>query len=273
MPLKFWWNAFQTATYLINRLPTPTLNNKSPFELLFHKKPNYSVIKVFGCVCFPYLRPYNHHKLEFRASRCIFLGYSSNHKGYLCLHSSRRIYISNHVIFNESCFPYEPRVDFSSVHSSCPSSCSSSHLSSSPSSQSIVSHIVQLDTSSFQSPPAVAPLLSQSSHVISNLFLKNPSPATSQSTEPTSSHVHNMSPPQQPAPGHHMIIISKAGIFKPKLYIANCLAKPTEPSTVSEAMLDPKWHKAMTEEYKALMDNQTWVLFKPSHPVRVIGSK
>ena len=28
LPLKFWWNAFHTATYLINR-PTPILNNKS----------------------------------------------------------------------------------------------------------------------------------------------------------------------------------------------------------------------------------------------------
>ena len=82
-----------------------------------------------------------------------------------------------------------------------------------------------------------------------------------------------MSPPQQPAPGHHMITRSKTSIFKPKLYIANCLDKTTEPFTVLEAMLDPKWHKAMTEEYKALMDNQTWVLFKPSHPIKVIGSK
>lgn len=31
MPLKFWWNTFHIAIYLINRLPTYTLNNKTPF--------------------------------------------------------------------------------------------------------------------------------------------------------------------------------------------------------------------------------------------------
>ena len=35
LPLKFWWNAFHTAVFLINRLPTPTLNNISPYQKLF----------------------------------------------------------------------------------------------------------------------------------------------------------------------------------------------------------------------------------------------
>ncbi|XP_031257121.1 uncharacterized protein LOC116115112 [Pistacia vera] len=47
MPLKYWWNAFQTLVFLINRLPTITLNHMSPFEVLFHQKPNYSFLKVF----------------------------------------------------------------------------------------------------------------------------------------------------------------------------------------------------------------------------------
>jgi histone deacetylase 1/2 len=28
---------------------------------------------VFGCVCWPNLRPYNAHKLSFRSTRCTFL--------------------------------------------------------------------------------------------------------------------------------------------------------------------------------------------------------
>jgi len=31
-----------------------------------------------------------------------------------------------------------------------------------------------------------------------------------------------------------------------------------EPSTVSEALQDPKWKGAMDVEYKALMNNKTW---------------
>jgi len=53
LPLKFWSHAFQTATYLINRLPTPILNNRSPFHVLFGEVPNYSKFHAFGCLCFP----------------------------------------------------------------------------------------------------------------------------------------------------------------------------------------------------------------------------
>jgi hypothetical protein len=107
MPLKFWDEAFLTASFLINRLPSPVTQNKSPFEILFHHTPDYNFLKVFGCACWPHLRPYNKHKLAFQSQLCVFLGYSFQHKGYRCLHvPSSRIYISRNVIFYESHFPF-----------------------------------------------------------------------------------------------------------------------------------------------------------------------
>lgn len=32
MPLHYWWEAFSTAVFLINRLPTQVLGNKSPYQ-------------------------------------------------------------------------------------------------------------------------------------------------------------------------------------------------------------------------------------------------
>ena len=45
LSLSYWPHAFRTATYLINRQPTPLLTNKSPFEALFGQKPNYLKLK------------------------------------------------------------------------------------------------------------------------------------------------------------------------------------------------------------------------------------
>uniref|UniRef100_A0A803Q8A0 Integrase catalytic domain-containing protein n=1 Tax=Cannabis sativa TaxID=3483 RepID=A0A803Q8A0_CANSA len=45
MPLKYWVDAFQTSAYVINRLPTPVLNGKSPCEVLYSKKPDYKFLK------------------------------------------------------------------------------------------------------------------------------------------------------------------------------------------------------------------------------------
>jgi hypothetical protein len=81
MPLKFWEDAFLAAVYLINRTPSKILEYKTPFERLFHKKPDYTSLCIFGCACWPNLRPYNTHKLEFCSRRCVFLGYSILHKG------------------------------------------------------------------------------------------------------------------------------------------------------------------------------------------------
>ena len=107
IPSTFWPYAVQTAIFLVNLLPTSILHFHSPWSLLFHSKPDISQLKVFGCACYPLLRPYNSHKLDPRTEECIFLGYSTTSKGYLCFDpSSKIVYTSRHVLFNETKFSY-----------------------------------------------------------------------------------------------------------------------------------------------------------------------
>jgi len=83
-------------------MPTSILRNKSPFETLFHQPPHYGFLCTFRCLYFPFLRPYNAHKLDYRSTPYVFLGYSSCHLGYHYLDlSSDRIYISRHIRFHE----------------------------------------------------------------------------------------------------------------------------------------------------------------------------
>lgn len=77
VPLIYWPFAFQSATYLINRLPTAVLSYNLPYEILYYKLPNYSFLRVFGCKYFPCLKPFNKHKLAYRFTVCTFIGYSS----------------------------------------------------------------------------------------------------------------------------------------------------------------------------------------------------
>jgi transposase InsO family protein len=100
---QYWVVSFLTAVYIINRLPTAILQQSSPYEKLFHKSPEYTRLKVFGCKCFPLLRPYNTNKLEYRSKPCIILGYSN--AGYCCLDLfTNRVYLSRHVVFDELSF-------------------------------------------------------------------------------------------------------------------------------------------------------------------------
>ena len=87
-------------------MPTPILNNQSPFTKLYGRKPNYHFLRTFGCSCYPFLKPYSKHKFNFHTQKCVMIGYSPIHKGYKCLDSSGKIYIARHVTFNESESPY-----------------------------------------------------------------------------------------------------------------------------------------------------------------------
>lgn len=68
LPLNFWSFAFQIAIYLINRLPTPILSNITLYQKLYGHSPDYTILQTFRCACFPFLQPYNSHKLLFRST-------------------------------------------------------------------------------------------------------------------------------------------------------------------------------------------------------------
>uniref|UniRef100_A0A8R7TCN8 Integrase catalytic domain-containing protein n=1 Tax=Triticum urartu TaxID=4572 RepID=A0A8R7TCN8_TRIUA len=106
MPYVYWAEALQTATFLLNRRPCRPRHDHNPFFLLYGTEPNYTTIRVFGCLCYPNLSATTPHKLAPRSAPCVFLGYSPNHMGYRCLNrATGKVVISRHVVFDEHQFP------------------------------------------------------------------------------------------------------------------------------------------------------------------------
>ncbi|RVW71043.1 Retrovirus-related Pol polyprotein from transposon RE1 [Vitis vinifera] len=122
VPKLFWGQAILTAAYLINRMPSKVLKFQTPCQTLLKSFPTTRLIstvppKIFGCSAFVHINQQHRSKLDPRSLMCIFLGYSSNQKGYKCYSPvTRKFYNSMDVTFFET-QPYYPKNDIQGENS------------------------------------------------------------------------------------------------------------------------------------------------------------
>jgi transposase InsO family protein len=102
VPKFLWGEAIKTAAYLINRMPTRILNFRTPIECLSGTNSFIVPPKVFGCTCFVHDYRNSIGKLDPRAIKCIFVGYSPTQKGYRCWSPTEKcFFLSMDVTFRE----------------------------------------------------------------------------------------------------------------------------------------------------------------------------
>ena len=85
LPLSFWGDCVLAASYIITRTPSPLLDNKSLYEVLFNTSPSYDTLRVFGCLCYAHNMKSKRDKFISRSRKCIFVGYPQGRKGGNCM--------------------------------------------------------------------------------------------------------------------------------------------------------------------------------------------
>jgi len=66
------------------------VHGMTPEEKFTGKKPNVSLLKVFGCITYVHVPEENRSKLDPKVEKCIFIGYFFKQKGYRCFNPSTR---------------------------------------------------------------------------------------------------------------------------------------------------------------------------------------
>lgn len=102
LPLVLWGEAIRHAVYLLNRLPTRSMNERTPYEAWKGEKPNISHVKVFGCLAHMKTTGTHIRKLDDRSRVVVHLGNESGTKAYrLYDPESNSILVSRDVVFEE----------------------------------------------------------------------------------------------------------------------------------------------------------------------------
>ncbi|GJT03829.1 retrotransposon protein, putative, ty1-copia subclass [Tanacetum coccineum] len=79
LPLSFWDYALETATRILNMVPTKNVD-KIQYELWYGKVPNLSYLKVWGCEAL--VKRDTPDKLQQRSIKYIFIGYPKETMDY-----------------------------------------------------------------------------------------------------------------------------------------------------------------------------------------------
>ncbi|KAK8933421.1 hypothetical protein KSP39_PZI015880 [Platanthera zijinensis] len=102
LPKEFWAEAVNTAVYILNRVTTRSLQDSTPYEQLFQRKPSVTHLRTFKCTAYALLHKGREEKLDRKSNEYIFIRYSDQSKAYrLYQPEARKLTISRDVIFNE----------------------------------------------------------------------------------------------------------------------------------------------------------------------------
>ena len=210
--VRFWCLAITYAAHLKRRLIS-SRHKDSPYFLVFHKRPDYRQLHVFGAICNIIKDETN--KLLPRGTQGLFMGYGNTTKAplYFCLHT-RAIHRSHHLIVNDAShrtnleniftspfqgtptFTYPPSILISCLHYSI------IKLSTPTKSPSLTEPLTQ-DSKQRTTPTLISPTSPKQSVILQLLILsslpstkKNPS----QHPKPSNSSNHRVSDLNQPSP-------------------------------------------------------------------------
>lgn len=103
LPNYMWGEAIRHVTYILNRVATRSLKEKTPYEMFRNKRPNISHIRVFGCVAYAKIVGTHLRKLDDRSRMLIHLGTEPGSKAYRLYDPlNRKINVSRDVVFDET---------------------------------------------------------------------------------------------------------------------------------------------------------------------------
>ncbi|KAF5780569.1 putative RNA-directed DNA polymerase [Helianthus annuus] len=292
LPKRFWGECVLTAAYIINRLPSKTIGDKTPYEILHNQKPEYDHMKVFGCLTYFWSIETKGDKFEVRGRLGIFLGYPQGTKGYKIFDiEDKKMVVSRDVKFHENTFtfpaqnqpgndddifvPSEAQYFEGPDYEQIPTTNDTTNngpesgIESDQVDDEGPSSVNEESSNGLESGPnegrTERPRRDRALPKRLNDFVVDLSPSVD--------HAHT-APTQAASTVHPSTNYISYDNFSHthKLFLA-AIITTDEPKSFKQAMQDPKWVEAMQREIQALEKNNTWTIESLPEGKQAIDSK
>ena len=251
LPLSFWAEAVQCATYVRNRSPTSALNNRTPYEFWYGRKPDISNLRVFGCVAYSHIPDEKRTKLQPKSEKCVFVGYPDDTKGFKLFNIESSKFIRNrNVIFHEK--------EFHDFHGETKGKESLTSLFPSDETEITADEKVDSDTESDASSNESDESESEDERNYEERFLDE---------------VHNLGTRRRSSKPPERYTDSSNYVAEHCFITESHVSNTTEPETVKAALEDVNWHTAMKSEISSLHQNDTWELVPRPAMKNIVGSR
>lgn len=246
LPSNLWGEAVRHSVYILNRLPTRSLSNMTPYEAWSGDKPNVAHIRVFGCVAHMKFPSVHTAKLDDRSKIVVNLGKEEGTKAYHLLDPVHgTIHVSRDVIFEEG-KAWQWTTQGTDLESPAINiRVSKPHMMNSPGDNTNEEEIVSPqynENNDVQTP--VSSAISGQSHATEDLTSDESAPRKFRSLND--------------------VYADSEEVFLDEDML---LLGMEEPANYKQALTDPAWTAAMKTEIEAIEHNNTWNLVElpPGH--------
>lgn len=278
LPKCYWAQAAVTAVYIKNRSPTKAVPNSTPEGVWTGKEVDLSHLKVFGCLAYE-RKDINRKKLESRADKLIFVGYSETQKGGYYLvnpQSPKMCHVGRNLVFLENQFYHKLSAEKKTAEVTFDLSSPSE-----PTPRVTRQGGRNADAAARPAPPeihtpesgATSDALDDPAHTVSPLLMTLSSPEVDNSkaegaeasfVQDDSEYIpsHNNSESESEETTSPMLSRSRAALLSENI-IMHAMSRDAEPTNVAEALSSRnrlQWRQSMESEIRSMMEQKVWTL-------------
>lgn len=251
LPKPIWAEAIATAAYVVNRSPTKSLEEMTPYEMWTGRKPVLSHMRIFGSESMVHIPKERRQKWDKKSEKMIFVGYCDNTKGYRVMHpKTHQVMKSRDVVFFEKIPQHDCVI---TVNTSADTQSETSKASE----KSEDCSNTEQEGEKLKEEPVITPQPQPQEGADGEASSEYETDDPDVSYHPSGT----ISPLDDNVYRKNLRPRDKGGKVKKSLF---CLyTSCSDPQTVEEALSSSQakeWKNAMDEEFNSLMKNGTWEL-------------